>query len=265
MRVPKFNVLGIFFGEQLHERFYSEHHQRPKDTSLSSLERTLKYLSENVGFNAITYMAETFQNIPLVSNYFPQIALSVGGGNPPQLPEEVPEFPEVSSEMIYHIDEPELAPMDMVQLNDWVTKHEAIGHNVVVNFCGLRRAKNDIVYAKEYLSKYTLKRTSIDLYPSYYDGTDWDFASRYLREIQPFIQGKFGAIIQAFGKPGVWRYPTIDEIVKLAWECKEAGAEELHFFLWNSAYTGPAGYDELLTGLDVLPLEYHRLISDMRG
>lgn len=262
--VPKFDTVGIFFSEDFQKKFYWDHHQRPREDKRDHLERTLDYMANKIGFNFITYMTSSHENIPLVAKYFPKIALGAGGGNPPTLLEELPEFPGVDAEFYFHIDEPELAPMDMGNLNEHITRWINQGHRPILNFCGLRRNRNDIQYAKEYLSRYDLSYTSIDLYPSYYDGTDWDFALNYLKEIRPYVKGKFIAIIQAFGKPGVWRYPTTDEIVRLAWECKNQGVEWLEFFLWNSCYTGPGGYDELLTGLDVLPVEYHELIARMR-
>lgn len=260
LKVPRFDVIGVFVAENFQKRYYWDHHQSTTDPR-SPLERALHYLSSEIGFNFITYTAPDHESVPLVARYFKNISLDVGGGYSRTLPETLPDFPEIPATLYYHVDEPELGPIDMGVLDAFVTRQAAQGKNVIVNFCGLRRHRNDIEYAKEYLTRYSLPLVSVDLYPCYYDGTDWKFTLQYLSDIRPYVKGKFMAIIQAFAKPGVWRYPTVDEMVRLAWECKDRGVDYLQFFIWNSGWSGT----ELLCGLDVLPREYHRAIAAMRS
>ncbi len=255
---PKFDTLGIFFAEAATNHFFWDHHQTRQTVGTARLEQVLDYLANTMHFNVITYSSDNgYRNLDLVAKYFPTIQIGVTGEYPQMTP---PKLPDVPARVIYLVDEPELRPFDPEILNDHVTRWQAQGHSVTINFCGLRRLRNDIAYAKAYLDRYQVDCASIDLYPAYYDGTDWEFALGYLREIRPYVKGRFAAIIQGFGKPGVWRYPTIEEICRLAQACKDAGADELHFFLWNSIWTG----DELLTGLDVLPREYHATIAEFR-
>ncbi|WP_324716710.1 hypothetical protein U7230_00030 [Carboxydochorda subterranea] len=260
MRVPKFETIGVFVAETFQEQYYWDHHQKRTDRR-PPLERALDYLSNTIGFNFITYTTPDYRNVPLVARYFSNISLDVANGQSRALPETLPDFPGVPATFYYHVDEPELGPMDMSMLDRFVTRQRVSGKNVIVNFCGLRRHRRDIEYAKEYLTRFELPLVSVDLYPCYYDGTDWEFTLKYLSDIRPYVKGKFMAIVQAFAKPGVWRYPTVDEMVRLAWECKDRGVDCLQFFVWNSGWSGT----ELLCGLDVLPREYHRTIAAMRG
>lgn len=259
--VPKFEVLGCWFSEQLFDKYHSLALLPKGDGGLSPLERTLAYMANELKFNLVTYLTDKNDNLPTVAKYFDKIVLGTPIALPGEPLKELPDLPALDADIYFHVDEPELAPLDMETLNAHMTHWTRQGHKPILNFCGLRRNKHDIDYAKAYLSKYRLPMTSIDIYPCYFDSTDWEFSLNYLREIRPYVQGRFVAIIQAFGKPGVWRYPTAEEIVRLAWKCKEAGVEWLQFFIWNSCWTG----DELLTGFDVLPLEYHELIASMRG
>ncbi len=76
-------------------------------------------------------------------------------------------------------------------------------------------------------------------------------------KVRDIVKGKLVFYIQAFGRPNVWRYPTIEELDKMFEICDEAGIDITRLFLWSTSYKAP----ELLTGIDVASPEYHQLIK----
>ena len=271
----KFDYLGVFFVCSLFEKF-----------GTGNYDETFKYLRE-LGFNMSILVDSIIDNyrqppyilwksskslsegIPAAKKYFDVNLVHIGSGHffYPQFFSELglklsPQFYKYNSlihekGLIYYYDEPVLDVWDFTSL---VNQMKNRGGKVAVTFGG-----SNYSYMKEFIDTgCTLDYYIIDIYPIGLLRSDEENEKEILKmeseikEVRQLLSGKkMIFIMQMCATPNSIRYPSLNQMKQMMDICLMNDVDGVVFFIWNSGWTGM----EALSGMDILPFEYHKLAS----
>ncbi len=272
----KFEYMGVFFECCIFEKY-----------GLGNYNETFKYLNE-LGFNTIILVDSYFEGygkngkyimwksqksltegIPTAKKYFDLIMVHIGSGLYfyPQYFTDIGvklshhfykhQSPIHEKGLIYYYDEPVIDAEDFSNIVKYMKDRN---HKVSVTFGG-----SNYSYMKEVLDTgVEIDYHIIDVYPVLLRSSDAE-TERKILEMESEIKWvrkllskkKMFFLMQMWAAPNSARYPSIEQTKKMLDICLDNNVDGVIFFLWNSGWTGM----ESLSGMDILPYEYHKLAS----
>lgn len=243
--MPKFPVVGVWFDAlNYHKHLVTNSDSKgPWNPYLrKDFSDEIDYLSKTLGLNMIVLSGGTPEENAYARAAFPNFITS---------------SPQPGDYAIY--DEPDFMNRPMEDVAAWAKDMKSKGMKTIINFSGHKADDTWTDYVYKFLDIYQPDVVSVDCYPIFYDFANLEFFRQRVKTVGQAAHehnAKFFVIVQGFAQMGVWAFPTTFYWQKMIEASQEAGSDGLLFFTWTSG----ADDRNFMTGIDLMPQEYHRML-----